>query len=71
MASAMWQKRKFTSVSDVISFLISIVDIKCDHLFSSSDQNRNEITAFFVSLQKASAVGRGGRATTASIIFII
>ena len=41
-------KKKITIVSDVISF--SIVDIKCDYLFSSSDQNRHEITDFFVSL---------------------
>ena len=65
MASAM---RKISIVSDVISVLISVVDIKYDHSFSELDQKelvgikiKMKLLTFLFHYQTASATGLGGR----------
>ena len=67
MVSAMWQNRRISIVSGVISLLISVVDIKCDHslfLVRSKGahwyQNQNKITDFLFRHKTATATYRTG-----------
>ena len=60
--------RKFSIVSDVISHLISVVDIKYDHSFSLLDQKelvgikfKKKKLTFLFHYKTASATGLGGR----------
>ena len=59
--------RKFSIVSDVISLLISVVDIKYDHSFSWLDQKKlvgikikMKLLTFLFRYKTASATGLGG-----------
>ena len=66
MVSAMWQNRKFSIVSNVISLVISIVDIKCDNSFSYLDQKERigvkikmKLLTFLFRYKTASAIRTG------------
>ena len=68
MASAMWQNRKFAVLADVMSLLISVVDIKCDHPFSYLDQKERigikikmELLNILFRYKTATTSGLGGR----------